>query len=449
MLRPKKLQRGTTVSDDPLRLDDYVPFGQVALTDEQRWPGLSAAGRQRLAELEQHHLAPAWCHRAGHRLTPDQQQATTHQLLLDDWLTQQLSLARTLPAYRGHTGPLDNLTDFPLIGREDLVGDIAAFVPPGADLNRMLHGTSSGSTGAALVMPDDPDELARGFHWLRGLVGTHWEPVAHRVALVQTVFQRQAFTYASVLPGFGEALMARLNLHPATWAGGGPQRDEFLRHTDPQVISGTPTSLEVLLEPGLARTLRPLALISGAMTLTAPLRQALQAAYACPVLDIYGLHETRPIAVSDDGGPFVVAERRVHVEVLAGEVVVTCGENQFLPLVRYRTGDYARLVTHRGRPALADLEGREATVFTTTTGAAVPCVDLTQQLQAAGARGWSVEQDAAGHISAVIASGDRQRVCEALALLLGRPVEVTRVATLAELGPGKPRRYSSATSPTK
>lgn len=437
------------MNDDPLRLADYVPFGQVALTDEERWPGLSASGRARLAALEHHPLAPAWCHRVGHRLTPDQQRSATRQLPLDDWLPQHLALARTLPAYRRHPGPLNNLADFPLIGREDLVDDIAAFVPPGADLNRMLHGTSSGSTGAALVMPDDPDELGRGFHWLRGLVGAGWEPVPHRVALVQTVFQRQAFTYPSVIPGFGEALMARLNLHPATWSGGGAQRDGFLRHADPQVVSGTPTSLEVLLEPALAAVLRPLALISGAMTLTAPLRRALEAAYDCPVLDVYGLHETRPIAVSDDGGPFVVANRRVHVEVLTGEIVVTCGENQFLPLVRYRTGDYGRLVTHRGRPALTDLEGREATVFVSDAGDAVPCVDLTQQLQAAGARGWSVTQDANGHVSAVIASGDRQRVTEALALLLGRPVEVTRVATLAELGPGKPRRYSSTTSPTR
>lgn len=432
------------MSDDPLRLADYVPFGQVALTDEQRWPGLSAAGRRRLNALEQHRHAPDWCHRVGHRLTLAEQQAATEQLPLDDWLPEHLALARTLPAYRRHAGPLDSLTDFPLIGREDLVDDIAAFVPPGSDLGRMLHGTSSGSTGAALVIPDDPDELARGFHWLRGLVGSRWEPVDHRVALVQTVFQRQAFTYTSVIPGFDEALMARLNLHPAAWAGGGAQRDAYLQDTDPQVISGTPTSLEVLLEPGPVATLHPLALISGAMTLTAPLRRALEAAYDCPVLDVYGLHETRPIAVSDDGGPFVVAERRVHVEVLAGEVVVTCGENQFLPLVRYRTGDYARLVTHRGRPALTDLEGREATVFVSAQGVAVPCVDLTQQLQAAGARGWSVNQDAEGRVAAVIASGDQDRVTETLSLLLGQPVQVTRVTTLAELGPGKPRRYSSA-----
>lgn len=443
------------MSDDRLALPDYVPLERVALTDEERWPQLSASGRARLAVFERHPLAPAWRHRAGHRLDPDQQVAATRQLPLDDWLPRQLALAATLPAYRSWLRPLNALTDFPLICREDLVDDVAAFVPPGADLSRVLHGTSSGSTGAALVVPDDPDELARGFHWMRGLVGEHWVPQPPRLAVAQVVFQRQAFTYASVVPGFGEALMARLNLHPDTWAAGAEQRNSFLRHADPQVISGSPTSLEVLLDPALVAVLRPLALISGAMTLTAALRRDLETAYDCPVLDVYGLHETRPIAVSDDGGPFVLVERRVHVEVLdddgtpvpvgeMGEIVVTCGENAYLPLVRYRTGDHGRLVTHNGRPALADLEGREATVFVAASGAVVPCVDLTQQLQAAGARGWTVVQRDDGQTSAVIALGDEKRVAERLGLLLGRPVGVTRVGSLADLGPGKPRRYRSS-----
>jgi len=443
------------MSDDRLVLPDYVPFERVALTDEERWPALSASGRARLAEFERHPLAPAWRHHAGHRLDSDQQEAATRQLPLEDWLPRHLAPAATLPAYRNWPRPLTTLSDFPLICRENLVDDIAAFVPPGADLSRVLHGTSSGSTGAALIVPDDPDELARGFHWMRGLVGAQWAPQPPRLAVAQVVFQRQAFTYASVVPGFGEALMARLNLHLDTWSAGAEQRNAFLHHADPQVFSGSPTSLEVLLDPALVAVLRPLALISGAMTLTATLRYALETAYDCPVLDVYGLHETRPIAVSDDGGPFVLAERRVHVEVLGddgspvpvgelGEIVVTSGENAYLPLVRYRTGDHARLVTRHGRPALADLEGREATVFVAASGAAVPCVELTQQLQAAGARGWTVVQRDDGQTSAVIALGDCQRVAERLGLLLGRPVEVTRVGSLADLGPGKPRRYRSS-----
>ncbi|GAA4167691.1 AMP-binding protein [Gryllotalpicola koreensis] len=439
---------------DPLALPDYVPQGQVALSDDERWPGLSAAGRARRERVLRHPLAPPWLHAAGHRLDAAAQAraaADAAAPVPPDWLAAHLARAARLPFYRDHVGPLVRLEDFPLISRDDLAADIAAFVPYGADLSEVLHGTSSGSTGAALVMPDDPDELARGFHWMVGLVrglGVDWRPDAARgLALAHVVLQRQAFTYVSVLPAFGEAAMARVNLAEADTG--------FLAELDPQVISGSPTSLERLLEPDYARALHPLALFSGAMALSLPLRRELEAVFGCPVIDVYGLHETRPVAVSVDGGPHVIADRRVHVEVLdaagravppgeVGEVVVTAGENRFLPLVRYRTGDTARLVELGGRPALAELEGRANTIFTAADGHAVPCVDLTQQLQAAGARGWAVSQAADGTVSAVIAGGDEARVTDALAALLGTPIAVRRVRSIAELGEGKPRRFSTA-----
>ena len=155
---------------DPLDLAEYTPMASAALTDAERWPGLSAAGAARLAAADTHPAAPRWRHRVGHRLAPAEQEAARSQLPLAGWLEQHLAVARSLPAYRRHRGPLDTLGDFPLITRENLVADIGGFVPLDADYGRMLHGTSSGSTGAALVMPDDPDELARGFHWLRDLI---------------------------------------------------------------------------------------------------------------------------------------------------------------------------------------------------------------------------------------------------------------------------------------
>lgn len=440
------------MTDDPLALPDYVAGGSVALTDTERWPGLSTGGRERLRAVEQHPDAPAWVHRTGHRLTVVEQQRATAQLPTDDWLPAHLAVARDLLTYGDQVGPLARLGDFPLRRREDLVDDIAGFVPVGADLARVLHGTSSGSTGAALVIPDDPDELARGFHWLVGVVrslGRDWHPDPARLGLLHVVHQHQAFTYVSVLPAFGESLMARVNLafDPA-------QRLRFLRDLDPQVVTGSPASLEQLLDPDLVACLRPLALVSGAMALSASLRAALESAYGVPVIDVYGLHETRPVAISTDGGPFVVVDRRVHVEVLdaagdpvapgeLGEVVVTAGENAFLPLVRYRTGDHARLVEVHGRPALADLEGREAVSFVRADGHAVPAVDLTQQLQSAGARGWTVHQHPDGRVEVTIAGGAADRVRIALGHLLDRPVEVRVVARIADLGPGKPRRYRS------
>jgi phenylacetate-CoA ligase len=278
-----------------------------------------------------------------------------------------------------------------------------------------VHGSSSGSTGRALLIPDDIEDTARTFHLLVALAeeqGVSWQPDPERMALAHVVHQRQAFTYASVISSFDQATMARLNLADGQWPDRGA-RARFFEAQNPQAISGSPTSLAELLDPSLVAVLHPLVIFSGAMGLSGALRADLVAAYGCPVIDIYGLHETRPIASSADGGPFVVLDRRVHVEVVdeegrqaaegaLGEIVVTAGENPLLPLVRYRTGDFGRLVDVDGRRAIADLEGREATTFLASDGSRVPCVDLTQHLQAAGSHGWSVVQDATGRVDAAI-----------------------------------------------
>jgi phenylacetate-CoA ligase len=436
-----------------LDLPDYSPGAVVALGDEERWPQLGPEGRARLDRVLGHPDAPLWRHRAGHRLTPEQIERARHPLPLDGWLEQHLDIARRLPAYRDWPGPLDRLEDFPLISREDLFTDVTAFVPRDADLDRLVQGSSSGTTGHALRIPDDIEDVARTFwltHRLVESLGIRWAPDPARLALALVVHQHQAFTYASVVPGFGDAAMARLNLNHREWPSGG--RDRFLSETDPQLISGNPTSLEALLVPVLVGSLHPLAIVSGASQLSGPLRRRLEDAFGCPVIDVFGLHETRPIAASTDGGPFRVLDLPVLVEVMdaagapvppgsRGELVVTAASNPLLPLVRYRTGDFGRLVEVDGRPAIADLEGRADVAFTSTDGRSVPGVDLTQQLQDAGGHGWTVVQHSDGRLDAVIVGADTDDVARRLRAMLGQPVEVRRAATLADLGPGKPRRY--------
>ncbi|WP_295839766.1 AMP-binding protein [uncultured Microbacterium sp.] len=443
--------------DDPLALGEYRPGSAAVLTDAERWPTLDTPAEERLRRWRTHPCAPTWVHATGDRLTAEAIERTRTPLPREGWLDEHLATARKLPFYRGHTG-LRTLVDFPPIARADLAADVSAFVPLDADLDRMLHGTSSGSTGAALVIPDDVEEVARGFHLLVDLArraGATWTPDAERLALVWVLQQRQAFTYVSLISGFAHRAMARVNLDARAWRAAS-DRSRFLADADPQVISGNPTSLAELLSDDLREVLRPLALFSGAMALSAPLRTALEAAFACPVIDVYGLHETRPIAARTDDGPFRVLDRRVLVEILdaesnpvpegeRGEITVTAGENPLLPLVRYRTGDVGRLVRlPDGAVGIADLEGRAHTEFVTGSGVRVPSVDLTQQLQSHGALGWSVVQGAGGAVEVTVAGGDARMIRGALEALLDQPVEVTRVDRLIDLGEGKPRRFRSA-----
>ncbi|MEP6842560.1 MAG: CoF synthetase, partial [Pseudolysinimonas sp.] len=124
-----------------------------------------------------------------------------------------------------------------------------------------------------------------------------------------------------------------------------------------------------------------------------------------------------------------------------GEIVVTAASNPLLPLVRYRTGDFGRLVELDGRPAIAQLEGREDVRFEHADGRPVPAVDLTQHLQDAGARGWTVLQRRDGSVEVDAVGADPGDIQRRLLSLLGHPVTVRHVATIEELGPGKPRRY--------
>ena len=445
--------------DDPLALAEYTPGASATLTDAERWPTMDAQAAARLERWRRHPSAPRWVHETGDRVTADMIDRVRVPLPTEGWLDDHLETARRLLRYRRTSG-LDRLEDFPTISRRDLVDDIAAFVPLDADLGRMIHGSSSGSTGAALLIPDDVEEVARSFHHLVSLVqgaGIDWRPEGERLALAHVVHQRQAFTYVSLVSGFAHRAMVRVNLHGDAWHEAS-DRSAFLADADPQVITGNPTSLAELLAPDVRAAVRPLALFSGAMALSGPLRADLEAAFGCPVFDVYGLHETRPIAVRTDDGPFRVLDRRVLVETLdaegrrvpdgeVGEITVTAGENPLLPLVRYRTGDYGRLVRlPDGGLGIAGLEGREHTEFVAGDGRRVPCVDLTQQLQAHGARGWSVDQAADGSVVARIAGGDADGVARALGALLGRTVDVEQVDRPADLGEGKPRRYRSAAS---
>jgi len=64
-----------------------------------------------------------------------------------------------------------------------------------------------------------------------------------------------------------------------------------------------------------------------------------------------------------------------------GEVVVSGGFNPFLPLLRYRTGDYARLAFVGGQPRLLDLEGRPPVVFVGTAGQSINNIDVSGALK--------------------------------------------------------------------
>ena len=488
-------------------LGEYAPFDAVALSDAERWPSVGPDDLARVVAARDHRFAPRWGHETGDRLTAQDHRALAnrhrdrgsgHSDLANGipdgedapspdveppWIAHLIERAHAnVTRYRrsareGRSSATSMLSELPLVTRGDLMADMASHVDLTIPLDRIIEGTSSGASGAALMVPLHPVTLASDVLLIRALIaetGTLWEADPSRFGLTLVTNQRAVFTYVSALTalprpeGLAVPLMARINLDENAWRN--PRdRAAWLAEHDPQVISSATLPILRLLELAAEGVeLHPLAVVNGATHLTAGLRQAVKDAWGVPVIDLYGLRETGPIAVAhaadaERNAHVILSSRRVYVEILdpegslvalgeRGEVVVTVDENPYLPLLRYRTGDYAAL-RHgpRGRE-LVGLEGREPVAFQDAAGRLRPSVDAAQVLQASGLLAWHLHQDSSGDLYLRgLAVGDAKTRSDAVATAgeaisrwLERPVQIEVLSAATELGEGKPRRFSSS-----
>lgn len=440
-------------------------------SDATRFPALSPAGQALLQRLREHPYAPRYTAVCGHRLTPAylervraferELQATPpgwpaggYPAWLDDFVTLCFE---TVPAYRRYGERPARFEDIPLSDRADLSREIWAFVPDGQPLDDLILYATSGTTGHPLTILSHP--VASGMYTplVKAALERAGVTLASRagdVACVLVGLQQNAYTYPSVTPQQDEAGHLKLNLHPADWRDPA-DRARFLDDLRPEIYTGDPVAFAELLTLPL-RT-RPKALVSTALALTAGLRAQLEAHFQCPVVDVYAMNECGPIAARADAGPFALLHHRLYVEIVdeagavcppgvRGEVVLTGGFNPYLPLLRYRTNDYAALGFENGRPVLSDLSGRPAVVFQARDGRRLSALDVTAALKDCAWPQYALHQTAAGalHLRIAAPPGAEAQARAALAALFGpdQPVTVEFLDRLTA-GGGKLLQYTS------
>lgn len=105
------------------------------------------------------------------------------------------------------------------------------------------------------------------------------------------------------------------------------------------------------------------------------------------------MNEAGPVAVADpQAGGHVLLQHTLYVEILdeAGqpvptgtrsEVTLTGGFNVCLPLLRYRTGDYAALRFYNDEVILDGLQGRPPVRFRTPAGEWLNNIEITHALR--------------------------------------------------------------------
>jgi len=376
------------------------------VTDHDRYPTLTEAGRRMLEFMREHPAAPVYRNQSGNRLTAADIEALRifeREVLeaavgwsrgcMPSWATAFVARSfEDVPFYRALGSPPPRFEDLPTVSRADFAADIARFVPDSVELDRLINFRTTGTSGHPMLIASHPMVAGRYLAFHKRALRRFGVDLTHgggQVGVVLLGHQRKCFTYVSVTPTMDESGLAKINLHPNDWRDP-DDRARYLDALAPEVYGGDPISFAELLN--LPITARPRALISVSMMLSPGLRRRLEERFGCPVLDVYSLNEAGPVAVFDPAvGGHVLLQPMLYVEILdkaghpvnvgeRGEITLTGGFNFCLPLLRYRTGDYASLSFSPEAPVLTGLSGRPPVRFRTESEEWINNIDVTHAL---------------------------------------------------------------------
>jgi phenylacetate-CoA ligase len=301
----------------------------------------------------------------------------------------------------------------------------------------LINFRTSGTTGHPLLLASHPVVAAGylAFH-KRALrrCGIELRHGRGQVGVVLVGFQKKCFTYVSVNPTMEESGLAKINLDLADWR----HPDDRVKYLDAlagEVYTGDPIAFAELAT--LPLQTKPRAMLSTSMALLPAMRERLEQRFECPVLDLYSLNEAGPVAVADtNAGGHVLLQHELYVEVLdsddqplppgqRGEVTLTGGFNFCLPLLRYRTGDYAALNWRGTEWVLVGLEGRPPVRFRNMRGEWLNNIEVTHTLQRFAIPQFTLHQR-------------RDHALELRAMGMGAATDQVRQALLELFGPGQP-----------
>jgi phenylacetate-CoA ligase len=379
------------------------PMLDAPLTEAERFPLLTERSRAMLRRLQQHAHAPRWTYQCGDRLDAagladvrafaDRQRTEPRGWKCGetpDWVAEFIDRCRSeVPFYRSRLSQ----GRLPTCNRDDLRREPWSFVPDWADASQLIVYRTSGTSGNLIHIPAHPVAPARYLPLFQSALAAHGVSLVggDRVSLMQVAAQVKTYTFASVSSFLDGAGVAKINLNPADWSH--PEdRQRFFDDCPPEIVTGDPLALEELA--ALPINARPKAVLSSASLLLPALRDRLMQRLGCPVIDVYSMNETGPIAFAHSDSAtdeHEILPHNLYVEILddagrpvppdeRGEIVFTGGVNPFLPLVRYRTGDFGALSHRDGVPRLAGIERRRPVVFQSVEGARIPSISVTVAL---------------------------------------------------------------------
>jgi phenylacetate-CoA ligase len=382
--------------------------GNETLPPEQQElsPLLTTKSLRTLRRLQEHEHAPRWNHRAGDRVSATiLEQLNEFRSALSirpiassgvpDCIIDRVAEWReVVPLVRRNLESVFDIPSewecIPTMSREDIASNVELLVPDDAPLEEMIVYRTAGTTGHSLLVPHHPRSAAcyQPFvDFALSECGVKLSFMAEDIACFLVGAQARTVTYPTVLSYWNGAGFAKINLSRREW-----RSDEsagyYLSDMAPAIFTGDPISFSELMKHSGDHS--PRALVSTAVAMSDGLREMLQEHFRCPVIDWYSLTETGPIGYRPPGADsyrvmasdiFIEAVREDGTQVSEGErgeIVITGGRNPFVPLLRYRTGDWGAVrYSENGEVFISELEGRAPVVFRSHSGALVNPVDIS------------------------------------------------------------------------
>ena len=393
------------------------------LSEDERFPIITDAGREFLHQMRQHRDAPEWNWPNGEQL--DEAGLQTVHAFADElersdgrafetpsWLDSFAEFChREVPFYRNRARLLGSIEGFTFdavgsCGREDIAPRVWDFVPDSKSLDDLIVFSTSGTTGHPTRMLSSPATAACGVPLIERALkreGILFPRGVGQVAMTNVAAYRGAYTTAIVVAYLREAGCVRVNLDASAWRSH-DQCARYINHWRAPIWLGDPFAFRSLetVETDHA----PEAIVSSIMHLAPAQANDLRARYGCPVFDLYAMTEVGILAVGTPQGHELLPHD-VHVEILdndgrplpdgqRGEIAVTSARNPFMLLLRYRTGDRASLANVNGRRFLMDLEGRAPQLYSLPSGRIVHSMEVTRLMRQHPLLQYRLHQDAHG-----------------------------------------------------
>lgn len=262
-----------------------------------------------------------------------------------------------------------DLEALPYLTRDTLIerfDDLRSERPPSRSVCRV----TGGSTGRPVrFLVDEHETAIRSAHINRNLRWLGWD-LGDRIAFVWGS-DIDAKDHRGLIAHLGDAVAGVLWIDAFTIERG--DLDALLRRLeahDPAVVVAYPSSLHLLaqhaLETGRTVTLRGIQ--TSAEMLAPRVREDLEKAFGCRVLDRYGCREAGIVAHECLEGRLHVNAESVVMECPGGEVTVTTLNNYAMPLIRYRNEDSGEMSGEacpcgRGLPLVRGIRGRLSDVI--------------------------------------------------------------------------------------